>query len=305
MPPFPQLETYLPLIQLARAEDLGAGVDDVTSRLSVDANVIGIGMLVQKQAGIVCGLPMVEQICRIYDERLLVQMLPGLEMRTIEGRFSDSNPTNLMRIRGPLRSLLAAERVVLNFVQHLSGVATLANRFVKQIEGTAAHIVDTRKTMPGYRALDKYAVLAGKAANHRVGLYDMVLVKDNHLAAHPIQNLKKAVTGIVQQSRAEDSSRQIEVEVDTLEQFREILHIEGIDFVLLDNMDCRTLVEAVALRDAAGKRGKLLLEASGGVNLDTVRAIAMTGVERISVGSITHSAPALDIGLDINCRLSP
>lgn len=299
---FPPLEQYLSLIQLARAEDMGADFDDVTSRLSIGENVIGVGTLLQKQVGIACGLPIVEHVCRAYDERLRVEMIPGFHMEIIEGRYSDQKTTPLLRLRGPLRSLLAAERVILNFLQHLSGVATMAHKFVKRIEGTSAVIVDTRKTLPGFRALDKYAVLAGGAANHRVGLYDMVLIKDNHLSIHSVRELTAALTKIVQQSRAEAPTRKIQVEADTLEQLREILKVDGIDYVLLDNMDCPTMTAAVALRDQAGKKGRVILEASGGVTLETVRSIALTGVERISVGSITHSAPALDIGLDVELQ---
>jgi nicotinate-nucleotide pyrophosphorylase (carboxylating) len=295
-------ETLRALIQLAKAEDLGPETDDVTSRLSIPEDTIGVGTLLQKQVGIVCGLPLVEPICRAYDERLRVEMIPGFHMEIIEARYSDQKTTPLLRVRGPMRALLAAERVVLNFLQHLSGVATLANRFVRRIEGTGAVIVDTRKTLPGFRALDKYAVVAGGAVNHRVGLYDMVLIKDNHLAAYPLRDLTAALHRIVQQSRTENAQRKIEVEVDTLEQLREVLRVDGIDYVLLDNMDCPTMTQAVALRDQAGKRGHVQLEASGGVTLETVRSIALTGVERISVGTITHSAPALDIGLDLELQ---
>ncbi len=296
---FPALETYLPLIELARQEDLGADSDDVTSRLSIDEKIVGIGSLIQKQPGVICGLPMIQAICEAYDAKLKIQTPAGTDIATIEGRYSNSATTPILDIVGPLRSLLSAERVILNFLQHLSGVATLAHQFVKTIEGTSAQIIDTRKTMPGFRALDKYAVLTGGAMNHRTGLYDMVLLKDNHLAAYPIRELPQALAQIVRQSRAEAANRPIEVEVDTLEQLKQVLQVDGIDYVLLDNMDCPTMTQAVALRDAASQNGKPLLEASGGVNLKTVRAIAETGVERISVGSITHSAPALDIGLDV------
>ena len=302
MYPFPPVNTFKDLIQLARAEDLGPASDDVTSRLSIGDDVIGVGTFLQKQIGIVCGLPLVEHVCRAYDERLRVEMIPGFHMEIIEGRYSDQKVTPLLRVRGPMRSLLAAERVVLNFIQHMSGVATLTAKFVKRIEGTHAKIVDTRKTMPGFRSLDKYAVLCGGAVNHRVGLYDMMLIKDNHVAAYPIRELGEALCKIIHASRAEDGARKIEVEVDTLDQLREVLKVDGIDYILLDNMDCPTMTEAVALRDGAGKKGKLALEASGGVSLETVRSIALTGVERISVGSVTHSAPALDIGLDIELQ---
>src|SRR5437868_1112989 len=167
---FPRPEEFRELIQLAKREDLAA--DDVTSRLLVTEETIGVGTLVQKAVGIACGLPLVEEICRAYDERLRVELIPGFHLEIIEGRFSDAATTALLRIRGPMRSLLSAERVILNFLQHLSGVATLTYRFVKRTSGTAAKIYDTRKTLPGMRALDKYAVRAGGGQNHRIGLHD-------------------------------------------------------------------------------------------------------------------------------------
>src|SRR6476660_6073776 len=169
---FPKYEQIKDLIQLARAEDLGASNDDVTSRLLIPEDKIGVGTLVQREVGIACGLPIVEMVCRAYDERLRVEQIPGFHLEIIEGRFSDQRKMPLLRIRGPLRSLLAAERVILNFLQHMSGVATHTQRFVRRVEGTAARIYDTRKTIPGFRALDKYAVLCGGGQSHRAGLYD-------------------------------------------------------------------------------------------------------------------------------------
>src|SRR5215207_2219292 len=189
---FPAFDEIKELILLARREDVRS--DDVTSRLMVAEDAIGVGTLVQKAVGVACGLPMVEMICRAYDERLRVEMIPGFHMELIEGRFSDASTTPLLRLRGPLRSLLSAERVVLNFLQHLSGVATQTHRFARRVEGTGAKIYDTRKTIPGFRALDKYAVRAGGGFNHRIGLFDGLLVKDNHLAGRPIKEL----TGFLQ-----------------------------------------------------------------------------------------------------------
>jgi nicotinate-nucleotide pyrophosphorylase (carboxylating) len=307
MYPFPSNEHLKEIIQLARREDVGARQDDVTSRLLIDENAIGVGTLLQKGVGIACGLPIVEMICRAYDERLRVEQIPGFHMEIIEGRFSDARVTPLLRIRGPMRSLLSAERVILNFLQRMSGVATLTQRFVKRVEGSGAKIYDTRKTMPGLRALDKYAVLCGGGMNHRIGLYDGLLVKDNHLAARPLKELSAFLSQVVSQCRSEDANRLIEIEVDTLDQLREVLKVDGVDCVLLDNMDCPRMQEAVELRDRAastssgqaGKKGKVELEASGGVTLETVRSIALTGVERIAVGAITHSATAMDIGLEV------
>src|SRR5207248_2761279 len=287
MHPFPNVDEFKDLIQLARREDLRD--DDVTSRLLIAEDAAGVGTLLQKDVGIACGLPIVEHICRAYDERLRVEQIPGFHMEIIEGRYSDAKVTPLLRIRGPMRSLLSAERVVLNFLQRLSGVATLTNRYAKRVEGTKAKIYDTRKTIPGWRALDKYAVRRGGGLNHRAGLYDGLLVKDNHLSDRPLKELSGFLNGIVQASRAEDAKRLIEVEVDTLDQLREVLKVDGIDVVLLDNMDCPRMHEAVELRDRAGKKGKVELEASGGVTLETVRLIAESGVERIAVGALTHS----------------
>lgn len=299
MQPFPTCDQLKDLIQMARREDLGPASDDVTSRLLVPEAAISVGTLYQKEIGVACGLPIVEMICRAYDERLRVELIPGFHMEIIEGRYSDQRQTPLLRIRGPLRSLLSAERVILNFLQRMSGVATLAQCYVKRVAGTNAKIYDTRKTLPGFRLLDKYAVRAGGAENHRVGLYDGLLVKDNHLAALPVKQLASYLQPIINQSRAEDAARLIEVEVDTIEQFKEILKVEGIDVVLLDNMDCPRMEMAVDLLKKSDKKPHLSLEASGGVTLETVRTIALTGVDRIAVGALTHSAPALDIGLDV------
>ncbi len=297
MYPFPTHEQITDLIQLAKREDLGS--DDVTSRLLIGEDKIGVGTLMQKDVGITCGLPIVEMICRAYDERLRVEQIPGFHMEIIEGRFSDAQTTPLLRIRGPLRSLLAAERVILNFLQHMSGVATQTHRFVRRVSGTGAKIYDTRKTIPGLRLLDKYAVRCGGGHNHRVGLFDGLLVKDNHLAATPLKELTAFLSQTIAASRAEQPDRFIEVEVDTLEQLREVLKVDGVQVILLDNMDCPKMEQAVDLRNKSGRKGSVQLEASGGVTLETVRQIAATGVERIAVGAVTHSAPALDIGLDV------
>jgi nicotinate-nucleotide pyrophosphorylase (carboxylating) len=297
---FPTYADLRPLIELARDEDLRG--DDVTSRLMVPAEQVGVGTLMQREVGVACGLPLVEMVCRAYDERLRVEMIPGFHMEVIEGRFSDARQTPLLRLRGPMRSLLSAERVILNFLQHLSGVATHTHRFVRRVAGTSARIYDTRKTIPGMRQLDKYAVRAGGGHNHRVGLYDGLLIKDNHLAAVPTKELANYLSKVVGQSRGEDASRLVEVEVDRIDQLREVLKVEGVQVILLDNMDCPAMEQAVQMRDRAGRKGQVELEASGGVTLETVRSIASTGVERIAVGAVTHSAPALDVGLDVESQ---
>ena len=297
--PFPAESDLRDLIHLAQREDVGPAGDDVTSRLLIPGDRVGVGTFLQKETGVACGLPVVEMVCRAYDERLRVEMIPGFHMEVIEGRFSDARTTPLLRVRGPMRSLLSAERVVLNFLQHLGGVATQTQRFVRRVAGTGARIYDTRKTIPGLRLLDKYAVRCGGGFNHRLGLHDGLLVKDNHLAHVPVRDLAAYLTRVIAASRAEDVGRFVEVEVDHLEQLREVLKVDGLHVILLDNMDCPRMEQAVALRDAAGRRGTVDLEASGGITLETVRQIATTGVDRIAVGALTHSSPALDVGLDV------
>ncbi len=297
MHPFPLESDLRDLIHLAKREDMQG--DDVTSRLMIPEGQVGVGTFLQKETGIACGLPIVEMVCHAYDERLRVEMIPGFHMEIIEGRFSDARSTPLLRVRGPMRSLLSAERVILNFLQHLGGVATQTQRFVRRVAGTSAKIYDTRKTIPGFRALDKYAVRCGGGFNHRIGLYDGLLVKDNHLAHVPLREMSAFLSKVIATSRAEDATRFVEVEVDNLEQLHEVLKVDGVGVVLLDNMDCPNMERAVQMRDTAGRRGSVELEASGGVTLETVRQIAATGIERIAVGALTHSSPALDVGLDV------
>lgn len=297
MYPFPSYDDLRDLIQLARREDLAN--DDVTSRLMIPQDAVGVGTLLQKEVGISCGLPVVEMVCRAYDERLRVEQIPGFHLEIIEGRFNDARTMPLLRIRGPLRSLLSAERVTLNFLQRMSGVASLTQRYVRRVAGTGAKIYDTRKTIPGFRLLDKYAVRCGGGFNHRIGLYDGLLVKDNHVAAVPVKELTSYLSKVVNQCRTEDPSRLVEIEVDTLEQLREVMKVEGVHVILLDNMDCPRMEAAVDQRNKSGRKGQVELEASGGVTLETVRQIAQTGVERIAVGALTHSVPALDISLEI------
>ena len=296
--PFPKHEDLVGLIQLAQREDMGD--DDVTSRLLIAPQTRGEAVVVQKQAGVICGLPIVEMVCRAYDGGLKVEGIDGVAIADMEGRYTDApNRLPLVKLIGPMRSLLSAERVLLNFIQRLSGVATQTHRYVTAIAGTGARIYDTRKTTPGFRLLEKYAVRCGGGENHRIGLYDGLLVKDNHIAAIAPARLAAELANIVVRSRDEAPTRFIQIEVDTLEQLGEVLKVDRIDSILLDNMDCSTMRQAVAMRNAAGRGGAVALEASGGVNLESVRAIAETGVERISVGALTHSAVALDIGLDV------
>jgi len=304
-PPFPPIEAWAPLIRLAIEEDLaGRGVDgDVSSRLTIPEDLERQAALVQKAPGVTCGLPLVEPVCRMIDERLRVERpdVPGGEATFREA--ASRHPEELLTIAGPVRSLLAAERIVLNLLSHLGGVASLTRQFVRRCGGSRARVYDTRKTLPGYRALQKYAVRCGGGHNHRLGLHDMVLVKDNHLAlagAASGKALGEAVARLVSTSRAEEPDRQIEVEVDDLDQFERVLAVEGVDVILLDNMDCPTMTRCVAMRDGLpSERRRPELEASGGVTLATVRDIAATGVDRISVGAVTFTNPALDLSLDV------
>jgi nicotinate-nucleotide pyrophosphorylase (carboxylating) len=204
--------------------------------------------------------------------------------------------TIVAELTGSLRSLLTGERTALNFLTHLSGIASLTRRYVAAVAGTRAGIYDTRKTLPGWRVLEKYAVRMGGGRNHRVGLYDMVLIKDNHLAGWKASAANHTIAEAVRVAReAVGPEIPVEVEVDTLEQLRDALAGQP-DIVLLDNMNCERLAQAVAIRDAAAPQVEL--EASGGVSLETVSEIARTGVERISVGALTHSAVALDLAFD-------
>ena len=211
----------------------------------------------------------------------------SFEALAADGDRIDDVPTEVARVRGPARALLTGERTALNLLGRLSGIATLTRRFVDAVEGTGAEILDTRKTTPGLRELEKHAVASGGARNHRFGLDDGILIKDNHL------ELAGGVRASVELLRATGTELPIEVEAETLEDVREALDA-GADIVLLDNMTQAQLREAVELTD-----GRAKLEASGGVNLDTVRAIAGTGVDFVSVGALTHSAPALDVSMEV------
>jgi nicotinate-nucleotide pyrophosphorylase (carboxylating) len=270
-------------IGLALAEDIGAG--DVTSEYFVNADRSGVARIVARQPAILAGIETAREVFARVDPALRISLL---EKSGRELRSGDC----VLEVTGSVRSILTAERVALNFLQHLSGVATLTRRFVDAVRATGAQILDTRKTTPGLRALEKAAVVAGGGSNHRFGLFDMALVKDNHLAANNgLDSLRDAIA----EFRRHQPQMRIEVEADTLDQVRAFLSITGIDVILLDNMTPATMREAVQL---AG--GKAKLEASGGVNLETVRKIAETGVDYISVGALTHSAPAIDFSLELS-----
>ncbi|MFQ3650634.1 MAG: carboxylating nicotinate-nucleotide diphosphorylase [Gemmataceae bacterium] len=274
------------LIHLALAEDLDER-GDLTSSCVVPAQTRGQALFVARKPGRLAGLPIAQMVFAQVDPQVSWQSLLA------DGALLQPGMA-LARVSGPMRSILVAERTALNFVQRLSGIASLTARYAEQIAGTRAVLLDTRKTTPGWRHLEKYAVRCGGGTNHRLGLYDGVLIKDNHLAALGFG--PQAVAQAVQAARVQyGHSVPIEVEVDTLEQLEVALTAEP-DIILLDNMPPDLLCQAIARRDAVAPA--IRLEASGGVNLDTIAAIAATGIDRISVGALTHSAVALDIGLD-------
>ncbi len=270
------------VVARALAEDVGAG--DVTSEATVPKDARGRARIVQKQPGVVYGLELVAEAmrqCGVEDVDNLV----------VEGQWRDGIPAEVLLASGPAVGLLAAERTALNFLGHLSGVATLTARFVEAVADTGAAILDTRKTIPGLRELEKAAVLAGGGRNHRIGLYDAILIKENHIAL--AGSLAKAVYG----ARSKYPDLAVEVETRNLDEVAYALGT-GADILLLDNMDLETLRGAVRLRDENAGAGKgPSLEASGGVDLETARGIAETGVDLISVGALTHSAPTLDFSM--------
>ncbi len=277
-------------IAAALAEDLGPAGEDVTTAFFVAPDARAEGVIVARQECVLAGLETARDTFLRVDPALDVAM---------ERRDGDPlRPGDVaLRVRGRAASVLTGERVALNFVQRLSGVATLTARFVAAVAGTGVRLLDTRKTTPGLRALEKAAVVAGGGTNHRLGLHDMALVKDNHLAAATgagIEWLRESIGRL----RRERPGTRVELEADTLEQVAAFLTLDGVDFILLDNMKPDQLRAAVALREQLGRSDRVQLEASGGVNLSTIRGIAETGVEAISVGALTHSAVAVDFGLD-------
>jgi nicotinate-nucleotide pyrophosphorylase (carboxylating) len=281
------------LVELARREDLGAG--DVTSGLLADPDVPASFRLIAKQTGVFAGREIAPAVLEAYHGSIEIEWAEAGK----DGATIDAAPVELATIRGPVGPILSAERVLLNFLQHLSGIATLTSRYVQAIQGTGAAVFDTRKTTPGWRTLEKYAVRCGGGKNHREGLYDAVLIKDNHLAGVPVERLAGTVFDMLNRLDPDKGKPKfVEVEADTLAAVEALLTVVGIDMILLDNLTVEELCKAVALRDQEGLRGKVLLEASGGITLESIRAVAETGVERISVGAITHSARALDLSLE-------
>lgn len=281
-------------LDLVRREDLG-DVGDVTTAAVTDPGRTCQAAIVSRESGIIAGLVMIEPMLHAY----------GFNDLQVTMHTADGDPVNateaVATLRGPLAQILVVERPLLNVIGRLSGIATRTRAYVDAIRGCKAVILDTRKTMPGMRGLEKYAVRCGGGHCHRVGLHDAILVKDNHLAGVPAKDVGPFLRERLEVAQRSRPLRFIEVEVDSLEQFDSILATPPglIDIVLLDNMDPSELADAVQRRDAS-THDALLLEASGGVNLDTVRSIAESGVDRISVGAITHSATWFDVGLDMS-----
>ncbi len=279
-PRFPPPSAWKPLLRLALKEDLGRA-GDLTTKFFVPAKTRLAGTIVAKQEGVVCGLPLAAAVFKALSPRIAAEPLVAEGARVTPG-------TAVMSVSGG-REILTAERTALNFLQRMSGVATLTARYAALVAGTRTRICDTRKTLPGWRLLDKYAVLCGGGANHRIGLYDMVLLKDNHWATGA------DVPAGVRQAKRRHKVR-VEIEADDLEQVKRAL-AAGADIVLLDNMSPERAREAIALirREKPGVE----IELSGGVSFETLPELAKLGADRISVGRLTHSAPALDLSLEI------
>ena len=271
------------LIDLALAEDIGPG--DVTAEYFVPEGRRARAFVVAREEGVVAGVEVAAEVFR--------RVGSGTEVRVLLRDGASMAPgAYVMEAVGRARDLLTAERTVINFLQRLSGVATKTAEFVEAVKGTGASIIDTRKTTPGWRKLEKAAVVAGGGQNHRMGLFDRAMVKDNHLV---VEGGVRALQEAARRLKEAHPEVGVEVEADTLEQVEAFLGVEEIDYLLLDNMENEQMSQAVEMR---GKSERPLLEASGGVNLETVRGIAETGVEFISVGALTHSARALDLSLE-------
>ena len=271
---------YLPLVMAALAEDIGSG--DATTLALVPEDSIATAVMTAREPLVMAGVDLALAAFEQVDGRV------EFDIEVLDGQQGVLGQA-LLRVQGPTRALLTAERTALNFVQRLAGVATLTAQFVEKIVGTQAQILDTRKTTPGWRVLEKYAVACGGGTNHRVGLYDQLMIKDNHLAV-----VGGDVAEAMRLAREASPELKIEVEADTVDQ-AQTAAVAGADIILLDNMNCDELREAIRRID-----GRARIEASGGVTLETVREIAETGVDFISVGALTHSASSVDIALDID-----
>lgn len=295
----PEIDPHtMALVRMAVREDMGHASygtvqGDKTVELSIPAELSGRARIVARKPGVIAGTYLLPIILREY------QVGMGCDVIVPDGSAVEGPQSVVAELSGGIRALLSAERVCLNFLGHLSGVASLTRQYVDAVAGSGAVICDTRKTTPGYRVLDKYAVRCGGGVNHRMGLHDGVMLKDNHLAALRDQlGRGKSLAELTSAVRAKlDAKVPLWLEVDTLAQLAEELSGGGADVILLDNMEPPQMRQAVAMRDAAGSKAKL--EASGGITLDNVRAVAATGVERISIGALTHSAMVLDLAMEL------
>ncbi len=287
----PKREYVRKLIELAVQEDLGAG--DITSELFFGENETAQADIVSREEIVLCGLDVAEEVLKRYDKNIeFKKIAEDGDKIHVGGKIAT--------IKGRIRPILSAERIMLNFLQQLSGIATTANKYVESVKGTRARIYDTRKTTPGWRLLEKYAVRCGGGHNHRLGLYDGVLIKDNHLAQLSDNGFEKELADIIENARKVKHVNFIAVEVDHVDdQLDHVLKIPGIDIILLDNMGEWQLKHAVEMRNRMKDDNKKpLLEASGNITLENVSTVANCGVDRIAIGAITHSAKAVDIGLD-------
>jgi nicotinate-nucleotide pyrophosphorylase (carboxylating) len=275
----------LALIELALAEDVGSG--DITTLATVPADRQATGRFLVKQPGVISGLAVVSAVYERVDPTVVVEPL------VTDGTAVEPGAI-IATVSGPAQALLSGERVALNFLQRLSGVATVTAQYTQAVAGTKARIIDTRKTTPGMRTLQKQAIRDGGGHNHRLGLADGILIKDNHLAA--IGTPDRIARAIAAARERAPHTLKVEVEVTTLDELQQALAASA-DVILLDNMDAPTMAEAVQIT-----AGRALLEASGGITLATINAIAETGVDLISVGALTHSAPALDVSLEFDGR---
>ena len=291
------LEKIRDIVQLAIKEDIGDG--DITSKIFIPDGSETKGMLIAKEAGIVAGLPVAGYVLSQIDENLIFTS-------NIEDGSRVKKGTIIGSVKGLTLSLLSAERLVLNFLQRLSGIATATNRFAEKIKGYRTQIMDTRKTAPGWRYLEKYAVRVGGGINHRMGLYDQILIKDNHLKTMGSEKENGAISRLVRKAREQiENGMLIEVEVEDLCQIKDVVDA-GVDIILFDNMEPSKIREAVDIvreiekNQDAGTGKAILTEASGNITIENVEEYADAGVDRISVGAITHSARVLDISFDIS-----
>lgn len=272
---------YIPLIKKAVKEDMGKN-GDVTTDSIISPNKKGRAVLKAKSDGIICGLHVFEDTFFYIDKELKIETFFNDGDRIVKGDI-------VAVIKGSLNSILKAERTALNFIQRMSGISTCANQFAEAVKGTKAEILDTRKTLPGFRTLDKYAVKTGGAKNHRIGLFDMFLIKDNHISA--AGGITKAVEKALKFRKKKGLDSKIEVEIKNIEEFKEAVKLD-VDWIMLDNMNVEDIKKCVKLN-----KGKKKLEISGNVNLERVRELAETGADYISVGALTHSVKAMDLSL--------